>query len=163
MQKTIDKKFQGSSYIRFSHIVKSYLAKPNQVQQTWYVVDAADQVLGRLAVKIANLLRGRNKPTFTPHVDTGDYVVVVNAEKVAVTGKKEEQKQYMFYSGWMGNEKYIKLKDMRAKKPAFIIEHAVTGMLPKNRLSRQMLKRLKIYAGPNHPHSAQQPAALSLQ
>ena len=140
--------------------MKSYLAKPGELTPSWFVVDASGEVLGRLSVKIANVLRGRHKPTYTPHTDTGDFVIVVNAEKIAVSGKKEEQKQYMFYSGWVGNEKYVSLKVMREKNPAFIIEHAVKGMLPKNRLARQMLKKLKIYTGPEHPHSAQNPQPL---
>jgi len=140
--------------------MKSYLAKPGELTPSWFVVDASGEVLGRLSVKIANILRGRHKPTYTPHTDTGDFVIVVNAEKIAVSGKKEEQKKYMFYSGWVGNEKYRSLKVMREKNPAFIIEHAVKGMLPKNRLARQMLKKLKIYIGPEHPHSAQNPQPL---
>ncbi len=140
--------------------MKSYLAKPGELTPSWFVVDASGEVLGRLSVKIANVLRGRHKPTYTPHTDTGDFVIVVNAEKIAVSGKKVEQKQYMFYSGWVGNEKYVSLKVMREKNPAFIIEHAVKGMLPKNRIARQMLKKLKIYTGPEHPHSAQNPQPL---
>lgn len=140
--------------------MKSYLAKPGELTPSWFVVDASGEVLGRLSVKIANVLRGRHKPTYTPQTDTGDYVIVVNAEKVSVSGKKEEQKKYMFYSGWVGSEKYISLKVMRGKNPAFIIEHAVKGMLPKNRLATQMLKKLKIYTGPEHPHSAQNPQPL---
>lgn len=141
----------------FIYKMKSFLAKIDDTEKKWYLVDAQDQILGRLAVKIANILRGRNKATYTPHIDTGDFVVVINAEKVTVSGNKEEQKDYMFYTGYFGNEKKYKLKDMRKNKPAFIIENAVKGMLPRNRLSRQILKKLKIYAGPNHPHSAQQP------
>ncbi len=125
-------------------------------------MDASDKVLGRMSVKIADILRGRHKPIYTPHMDTGDFVVVVNAEKVAVTGNKEEQKLYMFYSGYVGNEKYRSLADFREKRPDFIIEHAVKGMLPKNRLARQMLKKLKIYAGPDHPHEAQNPETLEV-
>lgn len=140
--------------------MKSYLAKKGEIIPSWFVVDASGEVLGRLSVKIANVLRGRNKPTYTPHTDTGDFVIVVNAEKITVSGKKEEQKKYMFYSGWVGSEKRISLKVMREKNPAFIIEHAVKGMLPKNRLARQMLKKLKIYIGPEHPHSAQNPQPL---
>ena len=142
--------------------MKTFLAKKETVQPRWYVVDATDQVLGRLAVKIANILRGRNKPTFTPHVDTGDFVVVINAEKVALTGRKEEQNRYMFYSGFAGGEKYRTLKDVRRDKPQFILEHAVKGMLPKNRLARQMLTKLKIYSGSEHPHAAQNPEVISL-
>lgn len=133
------------------------LAKPGQVEQKWYVVDAADQVLGRLAVQISNVLRGRHKPTYTPHVDTGDFVIVINADKVRLTGKKDEKKQYMFYTGWVGNERYRNVEYFREKNPAFIIEHAVKGMLPKNRLARQMAKKLKVYAGNEHPHEAQNP------
>ena len=141
--------------------MKTTLAKQADLQKQWYIVDAEGQVLGRLAVKIANILRGRHKPIYTPHLDTGDFVIVINAAKVVVTGKKEEDKQYMFYSGYMGNEKYRKLSDFRAKRPSFIIEHAVKGMLPKNRLARKMLTKLKIYADSNHPHEAQNPEVLN--
>lgn len=137
--------------------MKTTLAKNETVEHQWVLVDAKDQTLGRLSVQIANILRGRHKPTYTPHVDTGDYVVVINADKVRVTGKKEEKKQYMFFSGWRGNEKYRSVAHFRSKNPAFIIEHAVKGMLPRNKLARQMLKKLKIYAGTEHPHEAQNP------
>ena len=142
--------------------MKTFLAKKETVQRNWYVVDAKDQVLGRLAVKIANVLRGRNKPTFTPHVDTGDFVVVINADKIALTGKKEEQKKYMFYSGFVGGEKRLSVAQMQERQPDFVVTHAVKGMLPKNRLSRKMLTKLKVYAGEEHPHQAQNPQALSL-
>lgn len=142
--------------------MKSYLAKPGEVAQKWFVVNAEGQTLGRLAVRIANILRGRHRPTYTPHVDTGDFVVVINAEKVVVSGRKEEQKNYMFYSGYFGNERYQSLKDFRKRRPEFIIEHAVKGMMPNNRLASAQLKKLKIYAGAEHPHAAQQPEALSL-
>lgn len=125
------------------------------------MVDAAGETLGRVAVKIANVLRGRHKATYTPHADTGDFVVVINAEKVKVSGKKNSDKRYMFYSGWMGGEKYITMSDMREKKPEFIIEHAVKGMLPRNILGRQMIKKLKVVAGPEHPYEAQQPKPLA--
>ena len=141
--------------------MKTTLAKQGSPKQ-WYVVDAQDQVLGRLAVKIANILRGRHKAIYTPHIDTGDYVIVINAGKVRVTGKKEQQKQYMFYSGWFGNEKYRKLSDFRATRPEFIIENAVKGMLPRNRLSRDMLTRLRVFRGDEHTHAAQNPTALEL-
>ena len=141
--------------------MKTTLAKQADLQKQWYIIDAEGQVLGRLAVKIANILRGRHKPIYTPHLDTGDFVIVINAAKVVVTGKKEEDKQYMFYSGYMGNEKYRNLSDFRAKRPAFIIEHAVKGMLPKNRLARKMLTKLKIYADADHPHEAQNPEVLN--
>lgn len=137
--------------------MKTTLAKPAEVQRKWYVVDAKDQILGRLAVKIANVLRGRHRPTFTPHVDTGDFVVVINAEQVRLTGKKEDQKQYMFYSGWKGNEKYRSVGEMQKAQPEFVIQHAVEGMLPGNRLAREMIKKLKVYAGSEHPHEAQKP------
>ncbi len=133
--------------------MKTTLARNSEHTKTWYVVDAANETLGRIAVKIANVLRGRHKPTYTPQTDTGDFVVVINAEKIKVSGKKNEDKRYMFYSGWMGGEKYITMSDMRDKKPEFIIEHAVKGMLPRNRLGRQMIKKLKIHAGPRTPLS----------
>ncbi len=123
----------------------------------WYVVDATDQVLGRLAVKIANVLRGRHKPCYSPNVDCGDNVIVINAEKIRVTGKKEEQKEYMFYTGYVGGEKYVKLSEFRARKPQYIIEAAVKGMLPKNKLSYSVIKKLHVYAGSEHPHTAQNP------
>ena len=125
-------------------------------------MDASDKVLGRMSVKIADILRGRHKPIYTPHMDTGDFVVVVNAEKVAVTGNKEEQKLYMFYSGYVGNEKYRSLADFREKRPDFIIEHAVKGMLPKGPLGRAMYRKLRVYAGSDHKHTAQQPKTLTI-
>ena len=140
--------------------MKTFLAKKETVQPKWHIVDAKGQVLGRLAVKIANVLRGRHKPSYTPHVDTGDYVIVVNAEKVALTGKKEEQNSYMFFSGFVGGESYRSMAQQRARRPEFIIEHAVNGMLPKNRLARTMLKKLRVFAGPNHTHVAQNPQPL---
>ena len=142
--------------------MKTTLARQADIQPQWYVIDAAGQVLGRIAVRIATILRGRHKPLYTPHMDMGDFVIVINAEKVAVTGKKEEQKQYMFYSGYMGNEKYRKLSEFRERRPEFIIQHAVKGMLPKNRLARKMLTKLKVYGGSEHPHEAQSPQVLTL-
>lgn len=135
--------------------MKTTLAKPDSQNKSWYLVDASKETLGHIAVRIANVLRGRHKPTFTPNVDTGDFVVVINAEKIKVTGKKNSDKRYMFYSGWMGGESYVSMSEMRDRKPAFIIEHAVKGMLPRNRLGRQMLKKLKIHSGPEHPYEAQ--------
>ena len=159
----IDGNLLSVTMARFSCFkVKTTLAKSEEVERKWFIVDASDKVLGRMAVRISDVLRGRHKPIYTPHVDAGDYVVVINAEKVAVTGNKEEQKQYMFYSGYVGNEKYRSLAEFREKRPTFIIEHAVKGMLPKNRLARQMIKKLKIYAGPDHPHEAQMPENLEL-
>lgn len=141
--------------------MKTYLPKASEDLRRWHVVDADGVVLGRLAVQIANLLRGRNKAVFTPHMDTGDFVVVVNAEKVRVTGNKETQKQYMTFSGWRGNEKRRNLATVRDRHPERIIHHAVKGMVPKNRLGRKMLTKLKVYKGPNHPHAAQKPEPLT--
>jgi len=142
--------------------MKTILAKKETVQPKWHLIDAEGQVLGRLAVKIANIVRGRHNPQYTPHVDTGDYVVVINAEKVVLTGKKEEQNKYMFFSGYVNGESYRKLSDVRKNKPEFIIQHAVKGMLPKNRLANQMLKKLRVFAGPNHSHEAQNPVKIAL-
>lgn len=142
--------------------MKTFLAKKEDTKPQWYVVDASDQVLGRLAVTVANILRGRNKPTYTPHVDTGDFVVVVNADKVVLTGKKEEQNDYMFFSGFVGNAKHRSVAEMKARQPKFVVEHAVRGMLPKNRLARQMFSKLKVYTGAEHPHEAQNPETITL-
>ena len=142
--------------------MKTILAKKETVQPKWHLIDAEGQVLGRLAVKIANVIRGRHNPHYTPHVDTGDYVVVINAEKVVLTGQKEEQNKYMFFSGYVGGESYRKLSDVRKNKPEFIIQHAVKGMLPKNRLASQMLKKLRVFAGPTHSHEAQNPVKIAL-
>ena len=141
--------------------MKTTLAKADTGAQQWYIFDASKEVLGRLAVKIATVLRGRNKPIYTPHVDSGDFVIVINAEKINVTGKKEEQKEYMFYSTYVGRERYAKLKDYRKRRPDFIIKHAVKGMMPKNRLADQLLTKLKVYAGTDHPHAAQNPKPLN--
>lgn len=142
--------------------MKTYLAKPNEVERRWLIVDAEDKILGRLAVEIANALRGRNKPQYTPHVDTGDFVVVINAEKVRVTGRKETDKTYQRYSGYMGGLKETKLSDVRAKHPERIIEAAVRRMLPKNKLARRQFGKLKVYAGAEHPHGAQNPQPLTV-
>jgi large subunit ribosomal protein L13 len=141
--------------------MKTYLPKVNLDQRKWHVIDANGAVLGRLAVQITNVLRGRNKPVYTPHLDAGDFVVVVNAEKVVLTGKKETNKEYMSYSGWKGGEKFTTVAQVRARHPERLIMHAVKGMMPKNRLGDKMLTKLKIYKGSNHPHSAQQPVALT--
>ncbi len=140
--------------------MKTYLAKKETVQPKWYLIDAEGQVLGRLAVKVANIIRGRSKATYTPHVDTGDFVIVINASKIALTGKKEEVTEYMTFSGYVGGEKYRKLTDVRAKKPDFIIMQAVKGMLPKNRLAAKMLTKLRVFPGAEHPHAAQNPIKL---
>jgi large subunit ribosomal protein L13 len=142
--------------------MKTFLAKKETVQPKWHLIDAEGQVLGRLAVKAANLIRGRHKASYTSHVDTGDFVVIINAEKVVLTGKKEEQNEYMFFSGFVGGESYRSLKLMRQKHPEFIIEHAVKGMLPKNRLARTMLTKLRVFAGPQHTHEAQNPVKYTL-
>lgn len=140
--------------------MKTFLPKVNLDQRKWHVVDADGAVLGRLAAQVADILRGKNKPVFTPHLDAGDFVVVVNAEKVKVTGKKETDKEYMTYSGWRGGEKYRTVADVRARHPEELITRAVRGMVPKNRLGRVLMTKLKVYKGPKHPHSAQQPATL---
>jgi large subunit ribosomal protein L13 len=141
--------------------MKTILAKKETVQPKWYLIDAEGQVLGRLAVKLANIIRGRNKPTYTAHVDTGDYVVVINAEKVVLTGRKDEKNEYMAFSGFVGGERYRSLRLMREKRPEFIIMHAVKGMLPKNRLAARMLTKLRVFAGPSHPHEANNPVKIS--
>ena len=141
--------------------MKTYLPKVNLDQRKWHVVDADGAILGRLAVQIANILRGKNKPVFTAHLDAGDFVVVINAEKVAVTGKKETDKTFMTYSGWKGSEKFTTVAQTRTRHPEKLITHAVKGMIPKNRLGRQLLTKLKVYKGAQHPHSAQQPATLT--
>ena len=141
--------------------MKTYLPKVDLNQRKWHVIDANGAVLGRLAAQVADILRGKNKPTFTPHLDTGDFVVVINAEKVAVTGKKETQKQFMTYSGWKGGERFRTVAEIRAKHPEKLITHAVKGMVPKNRLGRVLMTKLKVYKGSEHPHSAQQPTPLA--
>jgi large subunit ribosomal protein L13 len=143
--------------------VRTFQAKETEVDKKWYIVDAEGQVLGRLASNIARILRGKHKPIFTPHVDTGDYVIVVNADKVRVTGKRIEQKSYFSYSGYPGGAKVRLFKDMVRKRPDFVIEHAVKGMIPHNRLGRRIIKKLKVYAGPEHPHTAQKPTELKFQ
>ena len=142
--------------------MKTFLAKKETVQPKWYLIDAAEVPLGRLAVKAANIIRGRHKPSYTPHVDTGDYVVVINAEKVALTGKKEEQNEYMFFSGFVGGESYRKVSEQRQRNPEFIIMHAVKGMLPKNRIAATMLTKLRVFAGDKHTHEANNPQKISV-
>lgn len=140
--------------------MKSYTARTGEVLRQWYVVDAQDKILGRLASRIAMVLRGKTKPTFTPHIDTGDFVVVVNAAQVQLTGRKLDNKLYYRHSGYPGGIKEISARKLLQKKPEEILRHAVRGMLPKNSLGRQLLKKLKIYAGGEHPHEAQRPAPL---
>ena len=141
--------------------MKTYMANPDKIERKWYVVDAEGQTLGRLSAEIAKVLRGKNKPVFTPHIDTGDYVIVVNADKVKVTGKKLEQKIYYHHSDYVGGMKETTLKEMMAKKPEAVIELAVKGMLPKGPLGRTMIKKLHVYAGPEHAHQAQRPEVLT--
>ena len=141
---------------------KTYSAKATDVERSWYVIDAENQVVGRLASKIASVLRGKHKPMYTPHVDTGDFVIVVNADKARFTGNKEDAKEYFSHTGYPGGTKITTPRKVRSKKPTFIVENAVKGMLPKNRLGRQVISKLKVYAGPDHPHEAQAPSPLEL-
>ena len=141
--------------------MKTYSAKNGEISQSWFIVDASEHTLGRLATRIATVLRGKHKAEFTPHVDTGDYVVVVNAEKIKLTGRKEKQKMYHNYSGYKGGLRSSSAAEIRKVNPERMVEDAVKGMLPKNRLSRQVLKKLKVYAGEEHPHSAQGPQPLT--
>jgi large subunit ribosomal protein L13 len=143
-------------------VEKTYVTKQEDVQREWYVVDASGQTLGRLASQVARILRGKHKPIYSPSVDTGDHVIVVNAEKVHVTGRKLDQKIYYRHSGYPGGLKEITLRNLLQKHPTRVIEHAVRGMLPKNRLGRRMFKKLKVYAGPDHPHAAQRPEPFGL-
>ena len=140
--------------------MKSYMASPATIERKWYVVDATDKTLGRLSSQIASVLRGKNKPTYTPSMDTGDYVIVINADKIKVTGKKMDQKIYYRHSDYVGGMKEATLKEMMAKKPEDVIKLAVKGMLPKGPLGRQMLKKLHVYAGAEHAHAAQKPEVL---
>jgi large subunit ribosomal protein L13 len=142
--------------------MKTFSAKADQVARKWWVIDAEDQVLGQVAVKAANLLRGKEKVIFTPHVDTGDFVVVINAEKVRLTGKKEEQKSYMSFSGFVGGHKTESARARRARHPELLVERAVRGMIPHNRLGRATYRKLKVYRGAEHPHAAQQPEKVAL-
>ena len=141
--------------------MKTYMANPDKIERKWYVVDAEGQTLGRLCSEVAKILRGKNKPEFTPHVDTGDYVVVVNAAKVKVTGKKLQQKMYYRHSDFVGGFKEMTLAEMMDKKPEMVVELAVKGMLPKGPLGRQMIKKLHVYAGPEHAQQAQKPEVLT--
>ena len=143
--------------------MKSYMANLSNIERKWYVVDATGHTLGRLTSEIASILRGKKKPEFTPHIDTGDFVIVVNAEKIKVTGKKLEQKIYYHHSDYVGGMKETTLKEMLAKKPEYVIEHAVKGMLPKGPLGRQMMTKLHVYAGAEHNHAAQKPEVLEIK
>ena len=141
--------------------MKTYSVKAGEIERKWFVVDAKGKVLGRLATEIARILRGKHKPIFTPHLDTGDFVVVINAEEVQVTGRKAEQKTYFRHSGYMGGEKHIPFRRMQDNHPERVIELAVKGMLPKNALGRQMRRKLRVYAGSEHPHQGQSPEPLT--
>lgn len=142
--------------------MKTFSAKADEIQREWFVIDAENVILGRMAAEIARRLRGKHKPEYTPHVDTGDYIVVINAEKLAVTGNKMKDKVYYKHTGYVGNMKSITLEKQLQKRPEAVIETAVKGMLPKNSLGRTMYRKLKVYAGPSHPHEAQQPKTLEI-
>ena len=141
---------------------KTYSAKVGEVEHDWYVIDAENQIAGRLASKIATILRGKHKPQYTPHIDVGDYVIVINADKVRFSGPKETKKEYFRHTGYPGGARTRTVKEMRERRPTFLVENAVRGMLPKGPLGRQMFKKLKTYAGAEHPHAAQQPKELTL-
>jgi large subunit ribosomal protein L13 len=143
--------------------MKTFSAKASEIQRQWWIIDAKDQILGQVAVKAATLLRGKEKAIFTPHVDTGDFVIVINAEKVRVTGKKEDQKSYMSFSGFVGGHKTENLGSRRVRHPELLVERAVRGMIPHNRLGRSVYTKLKVYCGEAHPHSAQQPQVVTLK
>ncbi len=143
--------------------MKTYSAKAGEIKRDWWVVDATDQTLGRLSAKLAMILQGKNKPVYTPHMDTGDFVVVVNVEKMRITGRKLDQKIYYRHSGYAGGQKATAMRDMMERNPDRVLTHAVKGMLPKNRLSRAQLKKLKIFSGPEHTHAAQQPRVLEIK
>ena len=143
--------------------MKSYVAKTSEVQRKWYLIDAEGKTLGRLSTEIATILRGKHKPTFTPHVDGGDFVVVVNADKVVLTGKKLDQKLYRYHTGHVGGLKEIPYRRMMVEKPEEVISHAVSGMLPKNKLRKRMMTRLRVFAGMNHSHEAQNPEVLNFK
>jgi large subunit ribosomal protein L13 len=149
--------------VQLRRTMKSYMARPQEVERKWYVIDAEGRTLGRLATEIAKILRGKNKPQYTPHVDVGDFVVVINAERVVVTGKKAEQKVYRRHSGYPGGMKETSYERMMERKPTAILRKAVYGMMPKTRLARQQFRKLKIYAGPEHPHAAQNPQRLEVR
>ncbi|HDR04696.1 MAG TPA: 50S ribosomal protein L13 [Candidatus Marinimicrobia bacterium] len=143
--------------------LKTYSAKPEDIKRDWYVVDATDMALGRLASQVAQILRGKHKPIYTPHIDTGDFVIVINAEKIRLSGKKTDTKQYFHHTGFPGGTRFHGYKDTLAKHPERIVEHAVKGMLPHNKLGRVLFKKLKVYAGTDHPHQAQVPKPLELK
>jgi large subunit ribosomal protein L13 len=143
--------------------MKTKSAKPSEIERSWFLIDAQDQVLGRMSTRIASTLRGKHKPIYTPHVDTGDFVVVVNADKVKLTGRKEEAKMYHRHTGWVGGIISRNAREVRESEPTMLIKHAVRGMLPRGPLGRQMFSKLKVYAGGEHPHAAQKPVVLQLE
>ena len=151
----------GGNKLNGGNIMKTFMASPATIERKWYVVDAANKTLGRLTSEVAKILRGKNKAIFTPHIDTGDYVIIVNADKIKVTGRKLDQKIYFRHTDYVGGVKETTLREMMAKKPEKVIELAVKGMLPKGPLGREMFKKLHVYAGPEHPHAAQKPEALT--
>src|ERR1700757_1530420 len=153
---------RSRSFCALFREMKTFSAKASEVPRKWWLIDAKDQVLGQVAVKAANLLRGKEKSVFTPHVDTGDFVIVVNADKVRVTGKKEEQKTFMSFSGYVGGHKSENVRARRVRHPELLIERAVRGMIPHNRLGRAVYRKLKVYSGNSHPHAAQQPETVKL-
>lgn len=142
--------------------MKSFMANPSNIERKWFVVDAADKTLGRLAAEVAKVLRGKHKPTFTPHMDTGDHVIIINAEKVVLTGKKLTKKVYFHHSGYLGGDSYIKAGDLLKKNPAKVVELAVKGMIPHNRLGADIFSKLHVYAGSEHPHAAQKPEVMEI-
>lgn len=142
---------------------KTFSAKPGEVESKWWVIDATDLVVGRLATEVATLIRGKHKPQFTPHIDTGDHVIIINASKVILTGNKENTKEYFTYSGYPGGDKYKKFRDLKRNNPEYILRAAVKGMLPKNRLGNKLINKLKVYAGSEHEHTAQQPQAFVIK
>lgn len=142
--------------------MKSFVAKPLELERKWYVVDAEGKTLGRMASEVASVLRGKHKPIYTPHVDCGDYVIIINADKVVLTGKKLDQKKFRWHTGYIGHLRERSYRELMAKKPEFVVEQAIKGMLPKNTLGREMYKKLKVYSGAEHGHEAQKPEALEL-
>jgi large subunit ribosomal protein L13 len=146
-----------------SFLMKTFLAKQETVQPKWHLIDAEGEVLGRIAVKAANIIRGRHKASYTPSVDTGDFVVVINAEKAVLTGKKDQQNEYMFFSGFVGGESFRSIDQQRERNPEFIITHAVKGMLPKNKIAAKMLTKLRVFRGAEHDHAAQNPVKISVR
>ena len=142
--------------------MKSFVAKPLELERKWYIVDAEGKTLGRMASEVASVLRGKHKPIYTPHVDCGDYVIIINADKIVLTGKKLEQKKFRWHTGYIGHLRERSYKELMAKKPEFVVEQAIKGMLPKNTLGREMYKKLKVYSGAEHGHEAQKPEALEL-